>query len=258
MSNIKYYDDNSIVSNSGVMFNAGSELELWRAETLLEKEPETIAWLDHQAAEGGVFYDVGANIGAYSLYAALANAELMVYSFEPVENNYIALLDNRRLNEKNPEFKNNVNPFNIALSDCNGISRIYIKDDRVGNSGAQLNSPQDEYGDAFSPVKVDTILSVSIDCLVREFSFPSPNFVKIDVDGLEGKIISGMTDTLKEESLRSVLVEINSADQDDDFFGLFGSFGFKLDDRFNNYPNHSSLRRSKKGSLAKNVVFTRE
>jgi hypothetical protein len=76
-------------------------LELWRAETLLTKEPETIAWLNYYTSKGGTFYDVGANIGVYSLYAAIKNPQLSVYAFEPVKNNFISLLNNKKLNKTN-------------------------------------------------------------------------------------------------------------------------------------------------------------
>lgn len=44
--------------------------ELWRAETYETKEPDTIEWIDLFFREGDVIYDIGANIGQYSLYAA--------------------------------------------------------------------------------------------------------------------------------------------------------------------------------------------
>jgi hypothetical protein len=52
----------------------------YRARTLLEKEPETIAWID-TFADGDVQRDIGANVGVYSLYAALRGHEVL--SFEP-------------------------------------------------------------------------------------------------------------------------------------------------------------------------------
>jgi hypothetical protein len=52
-----------------LQFYCPSETSLWRAETLLTKEPETIEWIE-TFNEESVFWDVGANIGVYSLYAA--------------------------------------------------------------------------------------------------------------------------------------------------------------------------------------------
>jgi FkbM family methyltransferase len=241
-----------LFNNAGIKFNVDSDLELWRAETLLTKEPETIAWLNYYTSKGGTFYDVGANIGVYSLYAAIKNPQLSVYAFEPVKNNFISLLNNKKLNKTN-----NLYPFNIALSNKDEVSQIYIKDERVGNSGAQLNQPEDEFGTIFKPLDVEHVLSTSIDNLIRNFSFPQVNFIKIDVDGHEGKIIEGMTMLLKKVSLKSVLVEMNSSDELKQFTDIFRGFGLIADERFNNFPNHSSLRRKKKKSAAVNMVFSK-
>ena len=51
-----------------------------RAKTLLTKEPETINWLNHMP-EGSVLWDIGANIGTYSIYAAKNN--IRVIAVEP-------------------------------------------------------------------------------------------------------------------------------------------------------------------------------
>ena len=57
----------------------------WRARTLLTKEPETIEWIN-TFSDKDVFWDIGANVGVYTLYAALRN--IAVLSFEPSPSNY--------------------------------------------------------------------------------------------------------------------------------------------------------------------------
>jgi len=49
------------------------ELPVFRANTLLTKEPETIAWID-TFEPGETLWDIGANVGVYSLYAGLKPA----------------------------------------------------------------------------------------------------------------------------------------------------------------------------------------
>ena len=59
-----------IVTTFGkISFYCHGEVPLIRARTLLTKEPETILWID-DFNKDDVFWDVGANIGPYSLYAA--------------------------------------------------------------------------------------------------------------------------------------------------------------------------------------------
>ncbi len=188
-------------------FNVSCDLERYRVESIFEKEPETIAWIDSWKAseQEKVFYDIGANIGIYSLYAAETAKNTNVFAFEPVSNNYLALQSNVWLNQAN-----NVYPFNIALSKENKIKNLYLSDLRVGNSGAQIDAPFNEKSEAFQPQKVEKVLSLSVDQLVKNFDLPTPNYIKIDVDGHETDILNGMTDTLKNSDLKSILIEFNN------------------------------------------------
>jgi len=66
-------------------FNVSNDLEKYRVESALDKEAETIAWIDGWDAIDNetIFFDIGANIGIYSLYAGFRYPDLSVFSFEP-------------------------------------------------------------------------------------------------------------------------------------------------------------------------------
>ena len=241
-----------VKTTAGIKFHADSELEAWRADQLLTKEPETIAWLDHHAHAGGTFYDIGANIGSYSLYAAALNPGLRVYAFEPVHVNYVSLLRNKQLNRLA-----NIHPFNAAVSCRTTLAELFIKDDRVGNSGAQLDTPTDEQGTRFEPRTVEHVLSFSLDDLVDTFGFPVPAFIKIDVDGHEKEIVDGMPRILQSSSLRSILIEFNSREEQEILQQRLAELGLHADATFNDHPHHSRHRRSQRRSTAANVVFKR-
>jgi FkbM family methyltransferase len=245
--------DKKIIKNAGVSFHANTELEQWRAETLLKKEPETIAWLRHYACVGSVFFDIGANIGTYSMYAALLNPRLNVYAFEPVLGNYCALLDNISLNSAE-----NVFAFQVALSSKNNLTSLYLQDRRIGNSGAQIHHPLDEKGNKFDHVAVQKILGLSVNSMVKDLGFPCPNFVKIDVDGHEKDILDGMDLILGESLLQSILVEFNSTEEREIYTKFLGKFNFLPDVTYNNHPEHSTKRRAEKNGTAVNCVFTKK
>ena len=59
-----------------------SSLCLFRSETFSEKEPETLAWIEEFGKNGSVLYDIGANIGLYSIYHSMLNGGKS-YAFEP-------------------------------------------------------------------------------------------------------------------------------------------------------------------------------
>jgi len=235
-------------------FNVSCELERYRVESIFEKEPETIAWIDSWKAseQEKVFYDIGANIGIYSLYAAQTAKKTNIFSFEPVSNNYLALQSNVWLNQAT-----NVYPFNIALSKENKIKNLYLSDLRVGNSGAQIDAPLNEKGEAYHPQKVEKVLSLSVDQLIKNFDLPTPNYIKIDVDGHETDILNGMADTLKNSELKSILIEFNNETEYEYWGAKFFEYGLTIDHSLDDLPNHSGIRRQQKGSPARNYIFKR-
>src|SRR3990167_8176822 len=69
----------------------------YRAKTFSTKEPETLQWIDN-IPEKSVFWDIGANIGLYSLYAA-KRRHCRVWAFEPSVFNLELLARNIFLNK---------------------------------------------------------------------------------------------------------------------------------------------------------------
>jgi FkbM family methyltransferase len=238
--------------NDKLCFNTNSDLERYRIESIFDKEPETIAWIESWKNQKGTFYDIGSNIGIYSLYTAYIAPEMQVYSFEAVSNNFIALRQNLTIND----FQN-IFPFNIALSSKNSLSELFLSDLSIGNSGAQLDEPVNEKKEYFKPISIEKVLSFSIDQLISDFKFPVPNYVKLDVDGHESNILMGMESTIKNVQLKSILVEFNNSDEFELWINKFSDYGLELNRSFDKVINHSSIRRTLKGSPARNYIFSR-
>ena len=108
-------------------FSFGKTSE-FRFRTLLTKEPETIAWIN-SFEKDSIFWDIGANIGIYSLYAALIQS-VQVVSFEPSSFNYFLLNKNIYLNKKDQ----NIRAYNIAFSDVNCLDVLYMESAESGNA----------------------------------------------------------------------------------------------------------------------------
>ena len=68
----------------------------FRMSTIEDKEPETIDWID-SFEEGACFYDIGANVGVFTLYAAKSK-KCQVFSFEPSVFNLESLVRNININ----------------------------------------------------------------------------------------------------------------------------------------------------------------
>jgi FkbM family methyltransferase len=181
-----------------------------RLRTLFTKEPITLAWID-TFAEGETLYDIGANVGMYTIYAAvMRNAH--VYAFEPEALNYAELNKNIRLNHLHKD----VLGYCLALSDVNKADQLLLSDFGIGISYHDFEENSWTGDKAFAPdwvVSRDNRLRQgcigrTLDSLIFE-GLPVPHHIKIDVDGLEHRVIKGMMDVLRAPQLQSVLVEIN-------------------------------------------------
>ena len=68
-------------------FFTPSELTYWRAKTFSEKEPETLQWIDKFTLSRNkkiIFWDIGANVGNYSIYASRKHKKkIEIIAFEP-------------------------------------------------------------------------------------------------------------------------------------------------------------------------------
>lgn len=159
-----------------------------------KKEPETCAWLKEHVKEGVVFYDIGANVGAYALIGGVLGAK--VYAFEPSPENYATLQENVRRNK----LVNSVFPVPVVLSSESGVSKFSFDE---FTSGATAGFSREGGG------KVEVSLpAIRLDACIKIFNLPTPHAMKIDVDGAEGEVLSGAEKLLKEEELTELLVEV--------------------------------------------------
>jgi FkbM family methyltransferase len=200
----------------------------YRFDTFANKEPETLKWIDKNFIKNDVFFDIGANIGIYSLYAASKNIpNSNIYSFEPEFSN----LNELKFNVINNNFNKIINMFSFAFGDGNHISYLNIND---VTPGAALHT-LDNNKSSESKIK-EGVYVISIDNFCKDQSV-YPNLVKVDIDGNEDKFLSGAQDLLKNIKLRSVLIELDEMEIRDKCIKLFEVNGFKL----KNYYKKNSI-----------------
>ncbi len=180
----------------------------WRADTLLTKEPETIEWIDGMQS-GDIFWDIGANMGLYSIYAAKKG--LKVFSFEPSGYNFFMLTKNIEIND----MQNSVLCYPIAISDKSEFGILNMTMTSAGgavSTFSNINEKLDEIkcgGVTSAVIFKQGILSFSIDELILRHGFEIPNYIKIDVDGIENLIIKGGLKTFADKGVKSILVELD-------------------------------------------------
>jgi FkbM family methyltransferase len=230
-----------------IIFSCPNRSTKKRVSTLFSKEPATLEWIEEMGAED-VFWDIGANIGVYSLYAAIEKS-LRVYAFEPAASNYHVLVRNVSLNR----IEEKVSPLCIAFHNATRLGVLRSKSLRPGSSRHSFGS-QPGLSPKPSEQSAMATLGIKIDDFVRLFAPQAPNHIKIDVDGNERLILEGASQTLLQPSLRSMLVEIDlAAPSEADFvFNQLGSAGFFVHSRA-----RTNLSPLATGCTTYNYVFKR-
>lgn len=190
-------------NGTDVRFYTPNSLSLWRARTLLTKEPDTIEWID-SFDDGDVFWDIGANVGCYTLYAGKVRG-VKTIAFEPSPANYPLLVRNVELNG----ISGHVSAFGIALSNKTQVSTLNMTTTEAATAHSTFGEKRNQFGQEFQAVYQHTMVGYSVDDFINQFGISKPNHIKIDVDGIEDLIIEGATETLQNPDLKSVLIELN-------------------------------------------------
>jgi FkbM family methyltransferase len=231
-------------ARSELWLHADGQTDLMRARACA-KEPETVEWLERSLKPGDVVYDIGANVGAYSLIASRqAGGDVVVHAFEPSFATYNQLCRNVILNQCA-----RVYPHMIALSGCTGASVFHYHSIEAGSALHSLGEPVDFQGAVYDPVYLQHVITFSIDDLVSTFGFTPPTVLKLDVDGLEFGILEGAGQVLSLPSVRTLMVEVPNAHGELlRFRDLLFRHGFVLAQRFD-HPGG--------GNIVANLLFER-
>ncbi|MBS7812605.1 FkbM family methyltransferase [Roseococcus pinisoli] len=160
-----------------------------------QDEPETVAWIAGLPA-GTVLWDIGANIGLYSLFAAKRG--LRVLAFEPSASSFAAMVRNIEING----FDDRVSAYCLALAQNTGLVVLNMANTAAGHSMHSIEAREGGFRQA--------VPSFAIDDFVRHMNAPPPGAIKLDVDGIEPAILLGAHSTLRAH-VREVLVEIDGA-----------------------------------------------
>ncbi len=238
------------VKKDDMIFHVSNSLIQWRVNSFYEKEPETIDWIN-SFEKDSVFWDIGSNIGLYSIYAA-KRKNAKVFSFEPSTSNLRILSRNIFINK----LSNQIYLIPLALNSKNSLNFSQIKESTFREGGAE-NSFSVDYnwqGKSFKPKNEYNTLGTSIDFLTKNKIIPLPNYIKIDVDGIEHLILRGGIETLKSKKIKSVLIEINDAftEQHKTCIKIMETLGFKISSKL-----HAPIFDNSKYKDQFNYIFKR-
>ncbi len=205
---------------------------LGRAQTFYTKEPDTVEWIKN-FKKNSVFFDIGANVGIYSLFAAKLSHKVL--SFEPESHNFLAL--NLNINDNNLEEK--VIAYPISIDQSMKISTLNIFKFRFGGSGHSFGRPITSDGKQFKPSShTQGSISITLDKFCEEVKI-YPEFVKIDVDGNELRVLKGMINLLSTKKIKSLLIELNQDfEEHKEVINILSNYNYKIQKKLFNTSNY--------------------
>lgn len=181
-------------------FNVGNPVDLRSVEVPFQKgvlgdERLVLETLLQTLQSGDVVYDIGAHIGVHTIFMAKrVGKNGWVIAFEPEVHSFEILQENVSLNDLE-----NVKPIQIALGDRLGEGMLYWGGVIGGFS-------------LMGPLKNSLGQEIKImpgDMLVKDENLPLPRVVKIDVEGYEYYVITGLQNTLSNKICKMVCCEIH-------------------------------------------------
>lgn len=173
---------------------------------------------------GEVVYDVGSNVGLYSLSIAVHQPSASIFAFEPNPETFLKLKSNLELNK---EFSSSIRPLQVALGNTNGINNFLLSSQHERSSLYEYNATWDN-----AQIKRRVSVEVrTIDSLIAEGRLPPPNHLKIDAEGADPLIIEGALGTISEH-LPKVYVEAHGIGigetNEPKIREIIGSLGYKI------------------------------
>jgi FkbM family methyltransferase len=167
-----------------------------RAMTVLTKQPATITWIN-SFEPGSVFWDIGASVGVFSLYAALAT-DTRVVAFEPAAVNYYLLSANCEANK----LQDRVDCLLVGVGARRAIARLEVSQFRPARSFSFRGKRAEPYEGR------QAAIVLPIDELVEDYGLACPNYIKIDAPGASEGIIAGAARTFRRPDLRQIHLEV--------------------------------------------------
>lgn len=158
----------------------------------LMKEEQYIRKILNEINSGDIVWDVGAHHGIISALIAKIDESSQVIAFEPVQENLSILRDTIKRNGVEDRVKIVQEP----LADRNREVGFHTQSNTTAGRHRLTNSEQ--------PPKVKTI---SGNQLISEGKIPSPDIIKIDVEGAEYLVLKGLNDSLT--SVRTLFIELH-------------------------------------------------
>ncbi len=195
------------ILNKKIKFFVPNQLLNSRVDTFFTKEPETLEWIDNfEKKENLIFWDIGANIGLYSIYNSLKNPKSTTIAFEPSSSNLRVLTRNISINN----LEKNIKVISIPLTNKKNIFQEMKEGEFIeGGAMHSFGEKFDFEGKEFQTTMKYNLLGTTMNYFIENSILEIPDYIKIDVDGIEHLILEGGDKFLMNQKLKSLSIEIN-------------------------------------------------
>jgi len=201
------YFELSLLKKKTFFFCPTKETKL-RINTFLKKEPGTIDWINNFKGKNIIFWDIGSNIGLYSIYSAMKHKGINIICFEPSLSNLRILSRNIYINKLSKKIS--ICPLPIIKKSYQFTyftERQFVYGSALNFTSNSFFLNNDKYKNTYQ------ILGSSLNNFSKINKFKFPNYIKIDVDGLEHLIIEGATKILRRREVKEIMIETNIYNQ---------------------------------------------
>jgi len=168
-----------------IILSTPNSLNEFRASSFSVKEPETLEWID-KIPSGSVIWDIGANVGLYSCYAAKKRG-CRVFSFEPS----IFNLELLARNIFNNQLQDLITIVPLALSESLSVNKLNMSSTEWGGALSTFGHDFGHDGEKMNKVFEFSTIGLSMVDAVKLLNIPQPDYIKLDVDGIEHLILKG-------------------------------------------------------------------
>ena len=155
------------------------------------------------------FYDLGACEGRFSVYAAIKG--LSVVAFEPEKDNFDTLQKNIILNK----LEGRISAFQMGVGESSSQAKLKIGQPWAGGHQKVVENQHIRNDLNFQFVAEQTVEIVSLDQIIIDSKLPTPNYIKIDVDGSELSFLLGAKKSIADAS--TINFELNTQDSNFDY-----------------------------------------
>ncbi len=192
-----------------IKFRADNLITHFRSNLFYSKEKEVQKFLEQNLQLNDIFFDVGANIGVFSVYAAIRkNAK--VYAFEPEYSNLNLLKENI---VKNNLIKN-VFPYSLAIGNECRITQLHIADLTPGAAVSSISKDNlTKTDEGYDVIWKEGVMELTLDKIVKDLNV-KPKILKIDTDGNEKNVLLGSKDLISSDELKFIIIEKTKNESD--------------------------------------------